>query len=168
MTAYRGIKKNAGFTLLELLLSMGILMILIAILTTVFGQILDVQLESKSVSSVDQNGRYIMARFTHDMQSAQTIVVPAAPGEQSDTLQIRVNSINYTYSASQSGDLVLINNNGTDVLNNSSASISALTFTRIGNGDTNDTIRVGFTVTSKTQQSRGADQKSFQTTLGLE
>ena len=64
VTAQRG-RRNQGFTLMELLLSMGILMILIGVLTTLFGQIIDVQLESKAVSSVDQNGRFIMARLTH-------------------------------------------------------------------------------------------------------
>lgn len=157
-----------GFTLLEILLSMAILMILIGILTTVFGQILDVQLESKSTSSVNQNGQYIIARLVHDMQSAQAIVTPALPGSTSATLQIRINSIDYTYTASPSGNLVLINNNGTDVLNSNAASISGVTFTRLGNGDSNDTIRVGFTVTSRTQKVGGSEQKNFQTTLGLQ
>ena len=111
-----------GFTQIELLLSMGIMMILIGILMTVFGQILDAQLESKAISSVDQNGRFLMARLTHDMQSAQSIVTPATPGQTSDTLQITINSINYTYRASPSGDFVITNNNGTDVLNSEAAS----------------------------------------------
>lgn len=164
----KNVKNSAGFTLLELLLSMGVLMILIGILTTVFGQILDVQIESKSTSSVTQNGQYIIARLVHDMQSAQTIVSPALPGSQSATLQIRINSVDYIYSASPSGNLVLTNNNGTDVLNSNAASISALTFTRLGNGDSNDTIRVGFTLTSRTQKVGGPEQKNFQTTLGLD
>ena len=81
-------------------------MILITALTTVFGQIIDVQLESKSISSIDQNGRYIMARLTHDMQSATSIASPSAAGQQSNSLKIVVNSINYTYSVSPSGNLV--------------------------------------------------------------
>lgn len=157
-----------GFTQIELLLSMGILTILIGILTTVFGQIIDVQLESKAVSSVDQNGRFILSRLLYDMRNATTIVTPATPGTTTNTLTISVDSVDYTYSASSSGDFVLINNQGTNVLNNQAASISGVTFTRIGNGDNNDTIRVNFAVTTRVQQIGDEDQKTFQTTLGID
>lgn len=143
-------------------------MILIGVLTTVFGQILDVQLESKATSSVDQNGRYLLARLTHDLQSASAIVTPATPGQQSDTLQITVNSIDYIYSLDSSGNVLLTQNSISNQLNSQSVTISALSFTRIGNGDSNDTVRVGFTVTTKTRQAKGLEQKSFQTTLGLD
>lgn len=156
-----------GFTLMELIISMGILMVLISVLVTLFGQILDVQLESKSTSTVDQNGRFLQARLAHDFQSASDIVTPATPGTQTDTLQITINSINYIYSLDNSGNLLLTQNAVSEVLNNNSASISALTFTRIGSGDVNDTVRVGFTITSRADQLRGIEQKSFQTTFGL-
>lgn len=159
---------DRGFTQVELILSMGILMILISVLTNVFGQILDVQLDSKSASSVDQNGRYILARLIHDVQSSQSIASPSAVGQPVTTLKLVINSINYTYSVSNSGNLVLTNNKGTDVLNSNTASISALTFTRLGTGGTSDTIRMGFTVTSRTQRVQGSEKKSFQTTLGLQ
>src|SRR2546423_9500037 len=128
-----------GFTQIELILSMGILMILIMAMTNVFGQIVDVQTESKQISSVDQNGRYILARLIHDMQAAQSISSPSA-GQTATSLKIKVNSIDYTYSVSPSGNLILTNNSGTDVLNTNAASVSGLTFTRIGTGTSNDTV----------------------------
>ena len=166
--AFCGIKKNSGFTLLELIISMGILMVLVSVLLTLFGQILDVQLESKATSSVDQNGRFIMARLTHDMQQATQIITPVTPGQEGDTLALHINGTTHTFSASSSGNLVLSNTNGTDVLNSTTASISAFSVTRLGNGDTNDTIRVAFTVTTRTERPSGKEQKSFQTTLGLQ
>src|SRR6266566_4299700 len=89
---------NRGFTLVELLLYMGLLTILVTIMSSLFKTIVDVQLESKSSSSVDQDGRFILARITHDMQAAQKIISPANPGDNSTSLQITVNSVNYTYS----------------------------------------------------------------------
>jgi Tfp pilus assembly protein PilW len=160
------LRSRVGFTQIELLLSMGILMILIGVLTTLFGQILDVQLESKAISSVDENGRYIMARLTHDMQSAQAIVTPENAGDQTNALQITVNSINYTYSLNN-GNLQLTDNIGSDNLNSTAASISNLSFRRIGSSGNSDTVQVGFTVTSNTKQAKGSEQKNFQTTLGL-
>jgi len=155
-----------GFTQIELLVSMGLLMILIGVLTTVFGQILDVQLESKAVSSVDQNGRYILARLAYDFRSANDIVLPVNPGDTSSSLQISKNSVDYIYGLS-SGNLTLTVGSTTENINNYAADISNLTFTRVGSGNTNDTIRVGFTVTSKTQQAHGNNTKNFQTTLSI-
>lgn len=168
VTAYRGRLTNRGFSLMELIISTGILMILISILTTLFGQILDVQLQSKSTSSVDENSRYILARLAYDFQSASTIVTPATPGQQSDTLQITVNSVNYVYSLDNNGNLLLTKNSQSDHLNSDAVTISGLTFTRIGNGDSNDTVRVAFTVKTKTSQTSGKEQKSYQTTLGIQ
>lgn len=147
---------------------MGILMVLIGVLTTLFGQILDVQLESQAVSSVDQNGRFIMARLTHDVQSASDIVTPEDPGDETDTLQITVNSVEYIYTLDAGGNLLLTQDSVSDQLNSEAVRISDLSFTRIGNGDSNDTVRIGFTVTSRAQQQAGMQQKSFQTTLGLD
>lgn len=168
VTAYRGIIKNSGFSLIELSISMGILMVLIGILTTLFGQILDVQVESKATSTVDQNGKFIMARLTYDLKSASAIVTPANPGDTTDTLQITVNSVNYIYSLDSSGNLLLTQNSVSNHLNSESVTISGLSFTRIGNKDANDTIRVAFTVTSKMQQANRPEVKSFQTTLGFD
>jgi type II secretory pathway pseudopilin PulG len=166
VTAYRGIIKNSGFSLIELTISMGILMVLIGILTTLFGQILDVQIESKATSNVDQNGRFIMTRLTHDLKSASVIVTPDDPGDQTDTLQITVNSVNYIYTLDSDGNLLLTQNGVSNKLNSESVTVSGLSFTRIGNDDVNDTIRLAFTVTSKMQQANRAEEKDFQTTLG--
>jgi len=153
-----------GFTQIELLLSMGLLMILIGTLTTVFGQILDVQLESKAISGVDQNGRYIFSRLAYDIQSADNIVLPENPGDTSNSLQISKDSVSYIYSLNN-GNLILTTGIENDNINNESADISDLSFTRIGNGDENDTIQASFTITSKVKQAQGNNQKNFQTTL---
>ena len=159
---------HRGFTMVELIIYMGILVILITMLTGIFTSVIDVQLASESTSSVDQDGRYILARLTHDLDNASSITTPAIPSAQtSPSLQIIINSINYIYSVDASGNLQLTNNNGTDQLNSANTSISGLTFQRLGNGDSNDTVRVGFTVTGRVQRRAGLESKSFQTTLGL-
>ncbi len=163
-------KRQKGFTLIELVLYVGILSILVGIMSTMFGQIVEVQLESEATSTVDQDGRYIMGKMFYDMKSINTndaIVIPASPGSQTSTLQIRVNSINYTYSLDGNGNLRLTN--GTtgevNVLNGVNSYLTGLTFQRIGAGTNNDTIRVNFTVVSRIQQPSGDESRSFQTTL---
>jgi type II secretory pathway pseudopilin PulG len=160
-------RRQAGFTLTELLLYMGLLIILITILSQVFVSILDVQLESKSTSSVELDGKYIITKLIHDMQSMQTnppvsdsIVTPSTPGEITNTLNFKVNSINYIYSLN-SGNLELNSNN----LNSVDTTVSALQFTRIGAGTNKDTIRVNFTLTSKTKRNSGPETRNYQTTI---
>lgn len=161
-------KACKGFTFIELIVYMGILTILLTVLSSIFTSILNVQFESTATSSVNQDGRYLLSKLLYDVKSSSAILVPANPGTVSSTMQVTINSINYTYSASSSGNLQVVNNSTgeTNVLNSYDTSISGLTFTRIGNGGSSDTMRVAYTVTSRTKENSGYETKSFQTTLG--
>ena len=158
--------KNKGFTTIELLLYMGILTILISFLSSLFGSIIDTKLEAESTSSVDQDGRYILAKLAYDMQSATVIASPSA-GTQGSSLQIVSNGVTNVYGLSGSGNVQVTRNNQTDSLNSSDTNISDLTFRRIGNGDNNDTIQMQFTVTSKIKRRANTSEiKTFKTTFG--
>ncbi len=166
-------KKTAlkGFTLIELVLYIGILTILLSVLSSIFTSIVDVQLQSTATSSVNQDGRYLLSKLLYDVKSSSAILVPANPGSQSSTMQLTINSINYTYSVNGSGNLQVVNNSTseTNVLNSYDTSISALTFNRVGNGGSSDTVRVSYTVTGRTIERAGQQEaRTFQTTLGTE
>jgi len=158
---------QAGFTIVELLIYMGVFSILLVALSGVFTSIAEVQLESKSTSDVDQDGRYILAKLTHDMHNASAIVAPVALGTASTSLQITLNSINYTYSLSN-GKLQVTDGTDTYDLNSVGTTVSGVTFTRIGSGTNNDTIQVDYVVTSTTQRPNGAETRSYQTTLAIQ
>lgn len=165
------INNQKGFTLTELMLYMGLLIILITILSRVFASILDVQLESKSTSSVELDSKFIIQKLIYDMNKMQTnppindkIATPSAPGQSGSTLNFTVNSINYIYSLN-SGNLQLVNDKGTNNLNSVDTAVSALQFTRIGSGTNLDTIRVNFTLTSKIKKNAGPETRSYQTTI---
>jgi type II secretory pathway pseudopilin PulG len=163
-------KHQRGFTLIELVLYAGLLSILVGVMGTIFAQIVDVQLDSEATSSVDQDGRYIMSKMLYDMKALNTgdiVVTPANPGDTTTTLQLRINSINYTYSLDSNGNLLLTNGSTgeTNMLNSYNASVTGLSFQRIGSGGSNDTIRVNFTIQSRVEQNTGNESRSFQTTL---
>src|SRR5215469_6141095 len=101
--------KLKGYSLIELVLYIGILSILLAVLTSIFSSVVDVQLESNATSSVDQDGRFLLSKLLYDVKSSSSIVTPATPGVQSSTMQVTINSINYTYSASNSGNFEVVN-----------------------------------------------------------
>lgn len=158
-----------GFTLIELVIYIGILSILLGALSAIFTSIVDVQLESTATSSVNQDGRYLLSKLLYDVKSSSATVVPANPGTPSSTMQLTINSVNYTYSLNGNNNLQVVNNstNETNVLNSYDTSLSGLTFTRIGNGGSSDTLRVSFTVTGRTIERAGqVETKTFQTTLG--
>jgi len=171
------LKKNnsslsKGFTLIELTIFMAILTILLLVLSQAFATILDVQKESRSFSSIDSDGRFILARFAYDFQSADSAdslrnyIDTPAPGDSSPILKIRINSVLYTYAATSSGFLQMT----TPILNNlnsSESSISGLLFQRIGDGSNRDTIRVNFRLTSKTKKRSGYEYKDFQSTYAM-
>ena len=164
------LKKNkSGFTLIELVVYMGILTILLGVLGSIFTEIVNVQLSSKSTSSVNQDGRYLLSKLLYDVKSSSNIVTPATPGTQTNTMKITINSIDYTYSVDSNSNLqVSYGVNQKDVLNSYDTSLSNVTFTRIGNGGSTDTVRVSFTLTSRTRDKQGQqpDSQSFATTLG--
>lgn len=155
-----------GFTLVELLIFMGILTILLTILTQVFTMILDAQLESQANSSVDQDGKYIINRLTYDLNNAQDINTPAAPGQQEGTLQLAIGGINYVYSLNN-GNIQLSDGNTIENLNSFNTNVSGLNFLRLGNTGGKNSIKITFTLTSKTIKNSGQEQETFSTTLGL-
>ncbi|HUQ84939.1 MAG TPA: prepilin-type N-terminal cleavage/methylation domain-containing protein [Candidatus Limnocylindrales bacterium] len=162
-------KKFKGFTLIELVMSMGILSILIGVMTTLFGQIIDTSLDSQSTSGIDQDGKFVIARLAYDMQRASEIVIPATPSATtSASLTIKINPIDYTYALDGSGNLQLTNDLGVNSLNSNATQVSDLSFQRLGVGNRTDTVQVKFRLTSKIKQTKGIETKSFQTTLGLQ
>jgi prepilin-type N-terminal cleavage/methylation domain-containing protein len=156
-----------GFTLVELLLSMGLLTIILGVLTTIFGSIIDVSLESRSASALDQDARFVMARLSYDMQRSDQIVSPSAPSTStSPSLTMRIGTVDYTYDLDGSGNLRLTTDTGEDNLNSSTVEVSNLTFQRLGVGDATDTVQVKFDLTSRVQRRNGYETESFQTTIG--
>lgn len=159
-------KKNKGFTLIELVVYMGLFSILLIVLAEVFTSALNDRLESESTSQVVQDGRFILARFMYDINRAESIAAPAVLGEQANSLQIIISGATYTYVLNNN-NLELTNNFGINKLNSGDTTISDLNFKRLGNISGKNTIQINFTLTSKTVPKSGPEIKDFQTIIGL-
>lgn len=156
---------HKGYTLVELLVYMGLLAILLTVFTQIFLNTLEVRTQSESYLSVSADGKYLLARLSYDMARATAIVTPSSIGSQTNNLQLTINGTTYSYALSN-GNLQLTNNFGTDVLNSSSTSVSNLTLLRVGNPGGKNTVQVSFTLTSIINPRSGPETRSFQTTLG--
>ena len=160
-------KNNSGFTLIEFLIYIGLFSILLFVILQMFAAIFDVQLESEATSAVSDDGKYLLQRFTYDVNNATSISEPNFYGTPSGTLVLVINGENVIYS-SGSGNLIIENETaGTlDQLNSFGSNISNLSFIRL-DGSGKDNVQINFTLTSETIKQGGAVVKTFQTTAGL-
>lgn len=159
-------KKDNGFTLMELIVYFGIFSILLLILTSVFSSSISSQLESESLTNVEHDGRFLLMRFTRDIERSQSITIPASNGNSASTLTIvEDNGESFSYSLNN-GNLNLTRDSGIYRLNNFGTTIENLNFTRIGNTNGKNTIKVSFTIKSLTLINGIQETKSFSTVVG--
>ena len=160
---------QSGFSLVELLLYMAILSVFLIILTGIFTSALDVQLESESSSSEEQDGNYILAKLNYDVHRAKNISIPSSVGGSGSTLKILVDGIDYIYSIDANSNLILVNDLGTNSLNSYDSSVSSFLVWRLGNiGGIEDALKISYTIASRTKRTSGSETpRSFQTTLSL-
>lgn len=152
--------KQSGFTLLEMLIYMGLSAIFLVSLSQVFVMIANVRLGAQALSMVQQDGQYLLSRLNYDISNSQTISTPAI-GQTSNTLVTN----SFTYSLNN-GDLEITDSSGTEALNSSESKISNLQFLHLGTPP-KDTIQVSFTLTSVAKSLSGEEVKNFKTTLGI-
>lgn len=155
-------KNRSGFTILELTLYMGLLLILLAVISQLFTASLESQLASQTFSYTQQDGRYIMNRLTYDIQRATAVTTPSSLGGSSATLQMTVAGSTYTYSLT--GQNLLLNGIR---MNGFNTAISNLSFQKLGNTGGKPTIKFAYTVTSLTLKYGAAEVKNYQSTVGL-
>jgi prepilin-type N-terminal cleavage/methylation domain-containing protein len=155
-----------GFTIVEMLVYMGLLSLLMLIFSNIFVAILDTQLSSESTGSVAQDGRYIYSRLIYDINRAESVSLPAQIGDMSNTLEMRINGIDYEYGM-LNGDLMIADATDSAQLNSYDTRVAGLLFKRIGNVNGKHTFQINFTVSSKTNHYGVVESKSFQTTAGL-
>lgn len=162
------LQNNQGFTIIELIVYMGLFSILVGIITSVFVSLLNNQFTAETTASTDENGKYILARLTYDIAQSQNVVVPGAIGTQTNNLQLTINNINYSYSLDSSGNFQIkdiTDNLPAYNLNDYDATVSGLLFKKIGNTGGKSTIQINFSVVSNTVQ-KTEQTKAYETTIG--
>ncbi len=141
---------------------------LLVVLTEILTSSLRLQLETQAVSTVEQDGRYILNRFIYDIHRAKSISIPASLGETNKTDHMTVNIGGTNYSYQMNGENLEFTDGLTNyLLNSGDTTVSQLFFTRIGEGNDLDTVRIYFQLRGTTIPKSGPEVKTFQTTVGL-
>lgn len=94
---------NKGFSLLELLVYIAILLIATTLLVGVFMSISKSRGQSEARSEVNSNLRFVFDKISQDIKTATTIDTPAVAGDASNTLTLTSggNSVAYCIAGSQ-------------------------------------------------------------------
>lgn len=156
--------KQKGFTLVELIIYMGLLTILMTILTRLFTATIDVQLTSEATGGLEEDSRFIYSRLAYDLTRAETIVTPGTPGSSSNTLTIIIGPATYTYRVVGT-NLMLESGTGESALNSYMTAISNVSFTELGPVAGKKSIQVKYTMTSTIQSSSGTVTRDIETTI---
>lgn len=158
---------NSGFTMIELLIYMGLLAIFLLVLIEIFVSMVNVHLQSKADASVDEDGKFIIARLLYDIARANDVLTPAALGGAANTLALQIGSTTYTY-VPNGGNLTLTDDIGTENVNSDGTTIVSASFTRLGNLGGKDTVQITVTLESKAHKTGASSGvvKTFQTTGG--
>lgn len=154
-----------GATLIEITIYIFLLLVFITILTETFVSVLDIQKETESTSSISQDATYITSRFIYDISNSQDIILPNSLGIPNNSLQILLDSNDYTY-ALNGVNLILTNLLGSFQLNSFATQVSNLSFIRLGNSGGKNNIQVSFRLTSTTKQAFGQENQDYQFVVG--
>lgn len=157
----------SGFTIIELLIYMAIVSVLLVVMTQILTSVLDIRVESGSDTVVDENTTFIFTRLQYDIHRASGIITPAAPGQSGSTMKLNIGGVTYTYALVGS-QLQITSDLGTDMLSDSASSVSTFTVTRIGDGTSEDTLRINLSLSSVANTSGGVHQnRQLQTSVSI-
>ncbi len=159
-------KLKSGFTLLELLIAMGLMIVFLLVLTEIIVTLVNGQLETFSTSTVSQEAKFLLARISYDLRRADAVTQPVNLGDVGNTLQLTISG--------QPVGLGLVNGNieytdasGMTVLNRTNTRLTQLTFQKIGNPTGAPTVQIKLTVESKIEEHGTFESNYLQTTVGL-
>ena len=158
---------QSGFSLIELILYLGILSILIVALFQLLTSIFDIQLESQSTSSVSQDGGFILNRFEYDVGRAESVSFPLL-GDQGQSLDIFDGQNTYTYSLIGDNLIISATPSGTsEQLNSFNTKVTDVTFQTLSDSAQDlRTVTLTFTLESLVRRRGGTETDTFRTTVG--
>lgn len=160
--------------MIELAIYGGLLGILLVMLSEFFVSLLNVQVVSNADTSIDQDGKYIMARMSYDVKRAKAILSPSL-GQTAATMSATItdSGTDYTYRyALTNTNLFLTVGAGAPVqLNSDGTKVTNFSVSHIGNSGqisgAKDTLQISFVLQAVATASSGLNHAQYQTTVSL-
>lgn len=161
----RILQRQAGLTLVELLVTMGLMSLLLVVITDIFAATMELRTAARADAGLTQDGRFILARLNYDVARASAIMTPVAFGASGTSLTLTIDGVTTTYAVT-SGALQLADINGTVNLNSSATTVTNFTVQKVGNSGGTEQVRISMTLTATDRQKSGPQTQTLTTTIG--
>ena len=170
-TNMRYARKQAGYTLIELLLYVAIVGVLLSAVTAFFGVTTDARIKNQTVNEVNTQGTFAMDYITQTIRNATSVTSPAAAATDSQlTLVVPTGTLSPTVFNLSSGVLQVKEGTATAIaLTNSKVQVTNLTVKNLTRSGTSGTVQVSITV-SRVNTANDADYdytRTFTTTAAI-
>lgn len=161
-------QSEKGTTLIELLLYIGLISLLLTVAVNLFLDLGEFNLAATSQQNINNEANLIVARLTYDIHQATSISSPANLGDSSSVLIFNAGTDTHTYSLT-SGNLQYQSTSSATQsasVNSNRVSVTALSFSRVGNPNGKPTIEVNFTLQNSQPTKQGSLSGTFDTVVG--
>ncbi len=140
---------KGGFTLVELLLYVGISSTLLLVTSLFLGMMLEARVKNQTISEVEGQGTQVMQIITQTIRNAENITSPSVGvSGVSLTLNVVDTLDDPTIFDLASGAIRIKEGAGANIpLTNSHVTVSALSFQNLSRASTPGIVRVSFTIT---------------------
>lgn len=164
-------KKNKGFTLIEILLFLGISATMLLVVSIFITFILQAGTKSQTVAEVEQQGLFAMQTITQVIRNSTSITSPTAGNSAtSATFVVPTGALSPTIFDLSSGAIRIKEGAGTAVnLTNTEVTASALNFQNLSWTSTSGEVRISFTLTRNNPENKNEYDysKTFYATAAL-
>ncbi|MEK7620707.1 MAG: prepilin-type N-terminal cleavage/methylation domain-containing protein [Patescibacteria group bacterium] len=139
---------HRGFTLVELLVSLGLASILLLVILSIFLSSIRSQTTQRSVAEVEQQGAMVMELITQTLRNAQAITSPAVGASASSlTVDVVDATEDPTVFDLSSNQIRITRGVGSPItLTSTLLTASAITFTNVSTTDSSGAVKIEFTL----------------------
>ena len=156
-----------SFTIVEFLIYIGILSIILMVFLDLLVTLTRFRTEAESTSNIQQDSSYLINKLIADVHRAKTINSPLHPPDQANVLNLEIGGTSYSYATDSAKNLIMSDGTNSYQLNGYDTEVPGILFTRLGQNDIHDVLKIKFTVTSRVKNPAGNESQSYETVVGL-
>lgn len=154
-------KHQSGFTVIELLMYLGLYSILIVVITQLFLTLIESRTEAENLTMLQQESRYITQRLIYDIRRAQSVTLPVQVGDSGNQLELNIDGETFRYQVNVNGFLELVSPSGTASIS-SQVTTGQFLVQKTGSTGLNDGVSVQLLLISPQLTAQGQDEQLSQ------
>lgn len=157
---------SSGFTLVELIVYMGLFMGFLALLSGVLVSTLQSQQQSIETARIEQDSHYLFSRLNYDINRAEELLVPFENGDIQPSLTLSTGEEEISYLL-ENERLKIVTNTSADVLTSPGIAVKQFQVRRLGNEEGFPSIKIRIDLESKYGDREFPESRQLNYTFGL-